>query len=90
MFLMLLHQSAGKKAGIQRRPLLEAYYNETSDEKGKSTDNTLSPLKRQMNQMEIDPESSSKRQLTMMPSYEIPQNEDSVVIQNPETGTQSN
>ncbi|GAA0153703.1 hypothetical protein LIER_11875 [Lithospermum erythrorhizon] len=70
MFLMLLYQSAGKKAGIQRRPLLEAYYNETSNDKGKSTDNTLSPLKRQMNQMEIDP--------------------DSAVIQNPETGTQSN
>ncbi|GAA0148650.1 hypothetical protein LIER_36768 [Lithospermum erythrorhizon] len=85
IFLMLLHQSAGKKPEIQRRPLLVAYYDETSDDKGKSTDNTLSPLKCQMNRMAINPESSSKRQLTMMPTHETPQNEDSTIIQDPET-----
>ncbi|GAA0138452.1 transporter [Lithospermum erythrorhizon] len=48
MFLMLLHQSTGKRSGIQRQPLLVAYYD-------KGSHNTLSPLKRQMNQMAISP-----------------------------------
>ncbi|GAA0154105.1 hypothetical protein LIER_12186 [Lithospermum erythrorhizon] len=80
MFLMLLHQSTGKRLGMQRRPLLVAYYDEGSH-------NTLSPLKRQMNQMAISPESSSKRQLIMMPTQENTEDEHFAVVTTPETRT---
>ncbi|GAA0155223.1 hypothetical protein LIER_12999 [Lithospermum erythrorhizon] len=79
IFLTLLRRGSGKKARIQRRPLLVAYYDETSADKGKATDNTLSPLKRQLNQMAIASESTSKRQLMMTPADENTQNEDSNV-----------
>ncbi|GAA0179758.1 hypothetical protein LIER_30014 [Lithospermum erythrorhizon] len=69
IFLMLLRRGSGKKAGIQRRPLLVAYYDETSTDKGQVTNNALSRLKRQMNKLAIGLESSSaKRQLTMTPA----------------------
>ncbi|GAA0186979.1 hypothetical protein LIER_34267 [Lithospermum erythrorhizon] len=56
-------------------------------DKGKATENTLSPLKRQMSQMAIAPESSSKRQLRIIPSSENTQDEDSTVAGGPETTT---
>ncbi|GAA0164429.1 hypothetical protein LIER_20069 [Lithospermum erythrorhizon] len=90
-FLMLLCRGSGKKTGIQRRPLLMAYYDETSTDKDKVTNNALSPLKRQMKELAIGPESSSaKRQLTMTPANNNTHDEESNVTGDPETATLDN
>ncbi|GAA0158572.1 hypothetical protein LIER_38684 [Lithospermum erythrorhizon] len=86
---MLLRRGSREKAGIQRRSLLVAYYDETSAD-SKIIDNTLSPLKRQLNQIAIASESTSKRQLMMTPADKNTQNEDSNIVGGLETATLDN
>ncbi|GAA0158502.1 hypothetical protein LIER_15510 [Lithospermum erythrorhizon] len=75
IFLMLLHQSNGKRSRMQRRPLLVTYYDEGSH-------NMLFPLKRQMNQMAISPETTY-----MMPTQENTEDEHFAAVTAPETRT---